>query len=270
MAQRGARCPEFVTDPVLSEAAAYFQSVLPDEGVGFVTAGGFVPVPNIADGPTNAFAVDDTLWVQHAPVLAVLHSHTNGHTAPSAADLRSQKASAVPWGIICVSAEHSGDPIWFGDEVAISPLFGREFIHGVHDCYSLVRDAFRLGDVGLRALPDPLQRIYDWPFPPVALLDLPRDDGWWNHGENIYEEHFAEAGFEIAQIDRHTLSSLRVGDCFLHKLHSKVANHAGVYVGDGLILHHVTGYTSHRSPANLWGAQAYLWLRYVGPTKSIT
>jgi hypothetical protein len=40
--------------------------------------------------------------------------------------------------------------------------------------------------------------------------------------------------------------NLKVGDCFLMQVASPVPNHAAVYLGDGLILHHLQGRLSSR------------------------
>lgn len=74
----------------------------------------------------------------------------------------------------------------------------------------------------------------------VVLPDFERHDNWWNDGHsNLYMDHFREAGFEpVGQYPE-----LEVGDVILMQIRSKngVPNHAGVYVGDGMILHHMYG-----------------------------
>jgi cell wall-associated NlpC family hydrolase len=54
-------------------------------------------------------------------------------------------------------------------------------------------------------------------------------------------ENFAQAGF--SPVDA---SDLQTGDCFLMQVASSVPNHAAVYLGDGLILHHLQGRLSSR------------------------
>ena len=101
-------------------------------------------------------------------------------------------------------------------------LVGREWSHGVLDCYALVRDWYQL------------ERGVDLP-------NFARFDDWWKRGENLYIENFARAGF--APVDA---SDLQAGDCFLMQVASSVPNHAAVYLGDGLILHHLQGRLSSR------------------------
>ena len=266
----GYRCPSFVGMDAVHAAAEHFRSVYPQEGVGFITANGFVPVENCADNPEKEFSVRETDWIKHSPVLALLHSHPDGTFCPSSADIQYQEKTAVPWGIMVTDGEHTGDPVWFGDQVEIPSLIGRPFIHGVLDCYSLIRDAFRLGKDKLSSLPNDDERIYDWPYDPVRLMEQPRDVDWWQAGDAeqlyLYDRDFEKGGFEeLFDVNRRNLGSvLRPGDVFLYKLYSKVANHAGLYIGNGLILHHVCGYPSERAPASLWALHAHKWLRFKG------
>jgi cell wall-associated NlpC family hydrolase len=95
-------------------------------------------------------------------------------------------------------------------------------------------------------------------------MEQPRDNLWWETGEDLYMRDFEKGGFTKLDVDPQR-PDLKVGDVFLFKLRSKVANHAGVYIGNGLIFHHVQGYTSHRAPLNLWGRNVECWLRYTGP-----
>lgn len=275
MTQRGDRCPEWVTSQMLEDAAEHFLRVYPYEGVGFLTAAGFVPLENLSEHPEEAFEVADEAWLAHAPVLAVVHSHPHGLLRPSKADMAAQAASAVPWAIVTTDGRGVSAPLWFGDSLPVAPLMGRAFVHGVFDCYSTIRDLYRLGREALANDPDPHARIYDWPHGPVVLPDFPRDDAWWGTAEapegnaDLYMRNFAKAGFTEVFVDR-MRPQVEVGDVFLMKLgHPHAVNHGGVYVGQGLILHHVTGYTSHRAPLHLWAMKAHVWLRYTGPGATV-
>ena len=92
----------------------------------------------------------------------ILHSHPNGPVFPSRPDMEGQIATAVPWGIIALDEERIGDPEIWGDQLPVVPLLGRSFMHGIRDCYSLIRDTFRLGREGL-AEQDISQ---NWPLDP--------------------------------------------------------------------------------------------------------
>lgn len=262
---RGYRCPEWINSSDLQKAMNYFLSQHPNEGVGIINENGFVPLENISDDPTKAFRTVDDAWITNGTIKAVLHSHVNGRGTPSSADIECQCQGDVPWGIYVTDGEYIGCPVWFGDQLTIPDVFERQFLHGIHDCYSIIRDVFRLGKDALATNPDAMQRIFSWPFDPITLREIPRDDRWWEQGKDLYTQQFEDCGFEEIAIDRRNLKDVRIGDCFLYKLGvTPVANHAGVYVGNNLILHHVEGYTSMRAPLSLYGYSADKWLRYTG------
>ena len=57
----------------------------------------------------------------------------------------------------------------------------------------------------------------------------------------MYLDNFAKEGFNET-----TLEQIAYGDLFLMQLESPVPNHAGIYLGDGVVLHHVQGRLSSR------------------------
>ena len=138
---------------------------------------------------------------EQGQIVAVVHSHPGLPPEPSQADRVACEASGLPWHIVSVPNDTwaSIEPMGY-----VAPLVGREWSHGVLDCYALVRDWYQL----------------------ERGVDLP---------------NFARAGF--APVDA---SDLQAGDCFLMQVASSVPNHAAVYLGDGLILHHLQGRLSSR------------------------
>jgi cell wall-associated NlpC family hydrolase len=149
---------------------------------------------------------------EQGQIVAVVHSHPGLPPEPSQADRVACEASGMPWHIVSVPSV-----AWVSMEPSgyVAPLVGR-------DCYALVRDWFR-AERG------------------VELPNFARFDDWWKRGENLYLENFAQAGFFPVDADE-----LKVGDCFLMQVASPVPNHAAVYLGDGLILHHLQGRLSSR------------------------
>jgi proteasome lid subunit RPN8/RPN11 len=155
-------------------------------------------------------------------IVGVVHSHPGMSPEPSQADRVACEASGLPWHIVGFPSE---DWVRIEPTGFVAPLVGREWSHGVLDCYSLVRDWFR-SERG------------------VLLPNFARFDDWWKRGENLYLDNFAQVGFEV--INSADLRSLQPGDCFLMQVASPVPNHAAVYLGDGLILHHLQGRLSSR------------------------
>lgn len=175
------------------------------------------PVNNVASNPHENFEIspDDYAAAEDlGEVIGLWHSHPNASAEPSEADRASCEASGLPWHI--VSYPEGGytitDPC--GHQ---SPLLGRRFVHGVHDCYGLVRDYY--------------QQTLN-----ITLPDFPREDQWWHNGQNLYLEHFAEAGFVKAE------GELSKHDVILMTLDgAAVPNHGAVYLGNSLILQHLQG-----------------------------
>lgn len=176
-------------------------------------------------------------------IAAVVHSHPDAPAAPSAADRVACEASGLPWYIVAVARDESGqavagEPIGFTPTGFQAPLLGRQFAHGVLDCYTLVRDWYAR-ERG------------------IALPDFARQDGWWEPGRqgNLYMDHYAEAGFRPLT----SSEALEPGDVVLMMIRSDRVNHAGVYLGgEGLreepglhpvpdaLLHHLYGRLSER------------------------
>jgi len=147
---------------------------------------------------------------------AIVHSHPDGPYFPSETDMRQQIASAVPWGIIVPHPKHK-TVIWFGDGVSY-PIMDRTFVYGVTDCYSLLRDIYLV--------------FYD-----LRLNEFPRRWAWWEGAkENLYLDNLVPEGFHQTNI-----SDIQPGDPILFRIRSQVPNHVAVYIGDGLMVHHLCG-----------------------------
>lgn len=234
---------------------AHAANCYPEEACGIITkAGGFIPAKNVHEDPTRQFKVEDDFYEFYDEVAVFLHSHTvnvvgeDGKVQPVAHgptkfDMQSQQETPFPWGISMCDGENTTDPICWGDQLTPRPLLGRQFVHGIWDCYSLVRDWHRM-EKG------------------IIIPDYPRSHLWWRkedgyEGADMYEQFFKEAGFE-----RVIRSTPLPGDCFICRLKSPVLNHAGVYIGDGMILHHPGGSLSQRSPAARWSSKMDFLVRH--------
>jgi len=179
----------------------------------------FWPCPNRAEGDDH-FVIDpeDYAAAEDAgEVVGVFHSHCNVGPEPSEADLVSCEASGLEWHIVGIPTGrwHSFRPSGYQ-----APLVGRQFQHGVLDCYALIRDWYRQ-ERG------------------IELLDFDRTDGWWHKGQNLYLDNFGRAGF-VETDDLHS------GAVLLMQVQAPVPNHAAIYLGDDTILHHMHGRLSSR------------------------
>lgn len=96
------------------------------------------------------------------------------------------------------------------------PLEGRPFLHGLFDCYTLIRDYY-VRNFNIM-MPNNMQREWEW----------------WNQGPNLYVENANNYNFfEVNDIQKHDLLVMSLG--------SPVPNHGAVYLGEGKLLHHVAG-----------------------------
>jgi proteasome lid subunit RPN8/RPN11 len=223
----------------------------PSESCGLVVmhdgAPRYVPCRNVSSAPGEHFIMspeDYALAEDMGPVVAVVHSHPGAPARPSMADkAMAEKSGIDQWVIVSVGVQADGGhdvEEWceFAPSGYLAPLIGRQFAHGIHDCYSLIRDWYRV------------ERGIDLP-------DFERADRWWEDGKtSLYMEHFAEAGF----VDMGQKEEPKPGDVLLMQIRSKVPNHAGVYLGDNMMLHHMYGRLSGRT---VWGGMWAQSLRTV-------
>jgi len=151
--------------------------------------------------------------------VAIVHSHPVTNPAPSNADRVACEKSGLPWFIVNPKTEGWGYCEPSGFEL---PYVGREFVFGVVDCYSLVRDWYGK-EFGLQ------------------LSDYERRDLFWERGENLYLDNFHREGFHKIPFDE-----LQYGDALLMQLGSKLPNHTAIYIDDQQILHHIQGRLSSR------------------------
>jgi proteasome lid subunit RPN8/RPN11 len=196
----------------------------------------YVPCSNVAAGtdhftlPADEYAAAEDL----GEIVAIVHSHPDAPAQPSQADLVACEASGLPWHIVRVDLV-DGAPL-AGELVTIeptgyqAPLVGRQFSHGVLDCYQLIVDWYAR-ERG------------------IELKQFARADNWWNDGKSdLYNEGFPQAGFVKLPPD----APMEIGDVILMQIRAMngVPNHAAIYLGDGLILHHLHGRLSSR---DIWG-----------------
>lgn len=193
----------------------------------------YFPCRNIAVTANEHFvmAPNDYAEAEDAgEITCVVHSHPNAPARPSQGDLVSCERGLVPWMIVAVWKEPGDEKPRIVDNYAFAPsgyeapLIGREFWFGVLDCYSIIKDWYKR------------ERS-------VELPEFARRDDFWKPRGNLVDlySQYAQAGF--AEV---TDGSLQIGDVLLMQIRATFANHAGVYIGDGQMLHHLYGQLSQR------------------------
>lgn len=181
----------------------------------------YKPCNNLAVGTDN-FVLDPIDYEKadtEGDIVAVIHSHPNMSSNPSQADLVACEASGLPWFIVGIPSENWS---YLEPNGYVAPLVGRQWSHGVLDCYSIIKDWYKQ------------ERNIDLP-------NFARSDEWWKAGQNLYLDNILKVGFKpIKQED------LAAGDVILMTIGSSVPNHGALYLGDGIILHHIQNRLSTR------------------------
>ncbi|HHV6411781.1 TPA: C40 family peptidase [Haemophilus influenzae] len=194
------------------------QSEYPNECCGIVVNDNgsqrYIPCKNVADDPLNFFEIspEETaqIYIRYEPI-AIVHSHPDCTSYLSTQDRQCQVHTGIDWWLVCEGKIYKYRNV--------QPLLGRDFEHGVSDCYTLFRDCYTLSG--------------------VELPDFERENEWWWHGQNLYLDNLEKHGFfKVEKPER--------GDIILMQIQSDVPNHVGVYLGDQMFLHHICNRLSKR------------------------
>lgn len=242
-----------LTDQTSANWTTYVLAQYPNEACAYVVDGNLYPVTNHSTTPEVTFEVDCVDRVKaHAlgNVEAFLHSHPykletskqdDFPSWASSSDMQSWIADNIPWGIVATDGEGLSSMVWYDDSLeAIEPFEGREFISGKNDCYSIIRDYYRV-ELG------------------ITLVNGVRGMYWWNNGEDLYERNFERAGFvEIP------LEEITVNDVLLMRLEGPVISHAAVVTATNEILHHCIRRLSGYDSLSKWSRQIVKAIRYKG------
>jgi proteasome lid subunit RPN8/RPN11 len=231
-------------EPCKAYMRTHALATYPDECVGLIVETGLGRVVfccrNIAPAPRHAFALhphDYGAACESGKIVALYHSHCEEAPIPSQFDRTlAEKQKIVV--VICGISKRGEDMIASWDIYNPSgwhaPLEGREFLMGVQDCQTLLQDYYQKE---LR----------------IELPDIPRPAGkWWMHkrdaqgnitecAQDLYREHLPKAGFVPVE-------KLQTHDLILMQIRAHVPNHCGIYLGDGMMLHHPEGELSGRHP----------------------
>ncbi|MDH2923801.1 proteasome lid subunit RPN8/RPN11 [Nicoletella semolina] len=219
-----------IPDHLKTEILSHAKATVPQEACGFVVSRYqdseliYLPCENVALDPVNYFDIDADDFVQaelQGEIVAVVHSHPDSDTEKglpylSTADRECQVQLNLPFWLVCDGELQIFRPI--------APLIGRRFENNQQDCRNIILDSYMLAG---RDIPDRSRYEFNW-----------------FEQANLYEEGLIAWGFERLAFD----AAPQLGDVILLQIGSPVANHAGIYLGNQMMLHHSQGRLSARVP----------------------
>ena len=189
----------------------------------------YYPCNNLAISNYQCFILDPEDYIQAdklGEIVAVVHSHPTTPPNPSQADKISCEDSNLPWYIVNPKTEK-----WFYFEPSgyKAPILGRQWVWGITDCWSLVRDWYK--EEKKIILKD-----YERPITPEEFLQNP-----------LFEKYALETGFrELSNTEK-----CENGDVLLMSILHPTLNHVALFF-DGDVIHHLTDRLSCREPYSEW------------------
>ena len=189
----------------------------------------YYPCRNLSMTDHQCFILDPEDYVKAdnlGSIKAVIHSHPITSPSPSQADLVSCENSGLPWHIVNPNSETWGYCEPTGYKV---PLIGRQWVWGVTDCWSLVRDWYKEEkDIELVD--------YERNITPEEFIKNP-----------LFEKYAKNTGF----IELEQGEALQKGDVLLMSILHPTLNHVAIFLGD-MVLHHLADRLSCREPYSMW------------------
>ena len=189
----------------------------------------YFPCRNLSINSNQCFILDPEDYVKAdnlGEIIGIVHSHPTTPPEPSEADRVSCEDSNLKWYIVNPKTETWGycEPCGFKP-----PLRGRQWVWGLQDCYSLVRDWYKEEkNIELR----------DWerPITPEEFLLNP-----------MFERCAWRTGFRELRSDEKLIN----GDLLFMSIGSPGLNHVAIFL-DGDVLHHLADRLSCKEPYSEW------------------
>ena len=189
----------------------------------------YFPCRNLSLTSHQCFILDPEDYIKAdsiGEIIAIIHSHPITPPEPSQADRVACEQSNLPWHIVNPKTETWADlkPTGFK-----APLLGRQWVWGVSDCWSLVRDWYKQ---------EKNIELKDWdrPTTPEEFLLNP-----------LFQSFAWRTGFRELRPEEKLIN----GDALLMSIGSPGLNHVAIFI-DGDVLHHLTDRLSCREPYSQW------------------
>ena len=189
----------------------------------------YFPCNNLSLSNYQCFILDPIDYIKAdntGEIVGIVHSHPITPPIASQADMVSCEQSGLVWYIVNPKTEQWGkyEPCGFKP-----PLRGREWVWGVQDCWSLVRDWYKEEKNII---------LKDW-VRPTTLEEFNKNP--------MFEECAKETGFKVLEKNE----KLENGDLLFMSIFEKGMNHVAIFL-DGDVLHHLTDRLSCKEPYSNW------------------
>jgi len=215
------------------EALLHAQKEDPKESVGVLLnikgKEKYYPCRNLSMTNYQCFILDPEDYVKAdnlGEIIGIVHSHPITPPEPSEADRVSCEHSNLKWYIVNPKTEQWGycEPCGFKPS-----LRGRQWVWGLQDCYSLVRDWYKK---------EKNIELKDWtrPTTPEEFLLNP-----------MFEQCAWRTGFRELRSDEKLIN----GDLLFMSIGSPGLNHVAIFL-DGDVLHHLADRLSCKEPYSEW------------------
>ena len=195
------------------------------------------PCENLSESPDEFFVIDPDNWADcedEGELIGIIHSHAYGSALPSEADKASCEHLGLPFYIYSVEQKNWVD---FEPSGYTSGLYGRTWIWGKHDCWSLITDYFlNKKQINLK--------FWERPKSIKTFCENP-----------YFEKVLTGSGFKEVSKD-----NIINDDVLLMQGPDQKLNHVALYIGDQTILHHNIRQLSCRELYDL---------RYIEATKKV-
>ena len=189
----------------------------------------YFPCRNLSLTSHQCFIIDPEDYVKAdsiGEIISVIHSHPITPPDASQADKIGCENSNMPWYIVNPKTEKWAYIEPSGYE---PPLLGRQWVWGVTDCWSLVRDWYKQER-------NIILRDWERPVTPEEFIKNP-----------MFESCAWRTGFRELRSDE----KLENGDLLFMSILATGLNHVAIFV-DGEVLHHLTDRLSCKEPYNEW------------------
>ena len=181
------------------------------------------PAKNCAEIPASQFRFEAAEYLRQSnsgKLIGLYHSHPSTSSALSTADKVLAESYQLPLAVYSVPEDAFNI---YTPNGYIVPLVGRSFVLGCHDCASLVLDYYR-------------QELK------IELPDMEHSVQCLVTGWSGFRSYLGANGFRAVQVpQKHDVLLMALGES------KGLPNHAGIFLGDGRMLHQLMGRVSEHT-----------------------